>query len=223
MKENFFLKVLPLGQQCKAAPLPMEGRYEHYRDLCHQHVPGWSALSLDQLVLTPMLGGLSNELFVCEAASSNGVKKVVVRIYGPAMSLLVDAKQERAISKALSQAKLGPSIYYEFEDGSGRIEQFLEGKVLHYLQLHSPDVSANLARYLAKFHAQQITIADMPTSSQMIPRMQKWLALAVQAMQRPSEWLGPVRTNHREQLLREMNFERFVGKEEKERESLSLI
>jgi len=182
----------------------MEGRYKRYLGHCHENVPGWKALPLNQLVLTPILGGLSNELFLCEAASAGDIKKVVVRIYGPAMSLLVDSKQERAVSKALSEAKLGPAIYYEFKDGTGRIEQFLEGKVLHYLQLHSPEVLTDLARYLSKFHMQ--SMANIPTDSQMIPRMQKWLALAVIAMKTPSDWLGPVRTNYRDQLLREMNF-----------------
>jgi hypothetical protein len=82
---------------------------------CRTHVPGWSSA---QLQVKPLSGGMSNTLFLVTRTSAvattttasapasqphapSEIGGVIVRVFGHAMNVLLDAQTERVVCASL--------------------------------------------------------------------------------------------------------------------------
>lgn len=65
------------------------------------------------LEITRVKGGITNMLY--KGTNTLTGKSVLLRIYGPKTSHIIDRPRERLISRLLSQHGIGKSIYAEFE------------------------------------------------------------------------------------------------------------
>lgn len=95
--------------------------------LCSEYLGGaWTEINVDQLVLTRISGGFTNQLYYCSlpdgmSPTGDEPKEVVLRIYGPKHFGTWDHANERfsdtVVSVLMSEKGLGPKIYGIFPDG----------------------------------------------------------------------------------------------------------
>ena len=149
------------------------------RSYCIRGVPGWSHLTPQQIHLTQMKKGMTNQLFIAErmggAGGEDGVdgaptvdvfERVVVRVFGADTSTFFDREYEEYITRRLSKRGVGSRILTEF--GSGRIEAFLMGRTLECDDLSDPRISFLAAKALATLHSKHI-----PITAQLIDNAKK--------------------------------------------------
>ena len=138
-------------------------------DVCHGLVPGWEE---SDLVIRILTGGLSNRLYTAHPSGSSN-DKVVVRILGSGD--IVDRKQEKIVSKALSQRGIGPKIFGEFPEG--RVEEFVSGLALRFYHLCKEHVLTEVSRKLADFHKIDID-ESIPRTPATFSMARRYLASA---------------------------------------------
>ena len=167
------------------------------RSYCIRGVPGWSHLTPQQIHLTQLKKGMTNQLFIAEraggaagaaapasragaaaavdavAAAGGGFgvslevfERVVVRVFGADTSTFFDREYEEYITRRLSKRGVGSRILTEF--GTGRIEEFLEGRTLDCDDLSDPRISFLAAKALATLHSKHI-----PITAQLIDNAKK--------------------------------------------------
>ena len=95
--------------------------------LCGEYLGGaWTEITVDQLVLTRISGGFTNQLYYCslpEGTTPIGdePKEVALRLYGHKLFGTWDHANERfsdtVVSVMMSEKGLGPKIYGVFPDG----------------------------------------------------------------------------------------------------------
>jgi hypothetical protein len=133
--------------------------------VCKEFVSGWDDITVSDIKLSVISGGLTNKLYRCsipaelaerlteklnnaspdDAEAIEPVpRQVLLRMYGVGTETFFNRENEHKIFKTFSKNGLGPKLYGIFENG--RVEEFLE--------LHSLDHS-DLPR-LALSVAQQI-------------------------------------------------------------------
>lgn len=76
--------------------------------------------------------------------------KLLLRVYGPQASNLIDRDAELAVLSRLSLRKIGPKLLGTFTNG--RFEQFLNATALTKEDLRDPDVSAQIAKRMRELH-----------------------------------------------------------------------
>lgn len=76
--------------------------------------------------------------------------KVLLRVYGPQASHLIDRDAELAVLARLSLRKIGPKLLGTFTNG--RFEQFLHARPLTKEELRDPEVSVQIAKRMRELH-----------------------------------------------------------------------
>lgn len=76
--------------------------------------------------------------------------KVLLRVYGPQASALIDRDAELAVLGRLSLRKIGPKLLGTFTNG--RLEQFLHARPLTKEELRDPEVSVQIAKRMRELH-----------------------------------------------------------------------
>ena len=142
-----------------------------------------------ELKVTPLGGGLSNELFVVKGTTNNhkednNPKSVLVRIHptnnsDKKLPSIVDRDVENTISAWLSSQNVGPTYYGRFQNG--RVEEFYP----HHETLSWKDMNrvgpTHIAPIMAQFHALQVpsTVLTCDTiHGNIVNRVQEWMATA---------------------------------------------
>ncbi|CAI5463355.1 unnamed protein product [Closterium sp. Yama58-4] len=107
----------------------------------------------------------------------SGEKRVLVRLYGPATTMLFQREHEEAVTRAMSELGLGPKLLASF--GTGRVEEFLQAKPLTAEEMRQPETSRQIAWCMRRFHSLQLpgtTPGDV--ASCLWSRLRRWLSLA---------------------------------------------
>uniref|UniRef100_A0A8C2JY54 Ethanolamine kinase n=1 Tax=Cyprinus carpio TaxID=7962 RepID=A0A8C2JY54_CYPCA len=129
---------------------------------CRDFLSGsWKAISEHDFQISIVSGGLSNLLYMCslpDDVQPTGVepRRVLLRIYGAILqvdSLIV-------MFAILAERELGPHLYGIFPEG--RLEQYLPSNRLCTEQLGFPEISAEIASKMARFHRMEMPFNKEP-------------------------------------------------------------
>ncbi|NWQ64557.1 CHKA kinase, partial [Neopipo cinnamomea] len=131
-----------------------------------------------------MIGGLSNMLFQCSLPDTietvaDEPRKVLLRLYGAILQMRscdkgesVQSQKENDLQGAeamvlesvmfaiLAERALGPKLYGIFPQG--RLEEFIPSRKLRTEELSLPDISAEIAEKMARFHGMKMPFNKEP-------------------------------------------------------------
>ncbi|XP_075281853.1 choline kinase alpha [Opisthocomus hoazin] len=152
---------------------------------CKEFLPGaWRGLREEQLRISPIRGGLSNMLFQCSLPDAvetvaDEPRKVLLRLYGAILQMRscnkgesVQSQKENDLQGAetmvlesvmfaiLAERALGPKLYGIFPQG--RLEEFIPSRKLSTEELSLPDISAEIAEKMARFHGMKMPFNKEP-------------------------------------------------------------
>uniref|UniRef100_A0A673L719 Ethanolamine kinase n=1 Tax=Sinocyclocheilus rhinocerous TaxID=307959 RepID=A0A673L719_9TELE len=131
---------------------------------CRDFLSGsWKAISEHDFHIKIVSGGLSNLLYMCSLPADvqpSGVepRRVLLRIYGAILQVAVDSLI--VMFAILAERELGPHLYGIFPEG--RLEQYLPSNRLRTEQLGFPEISAEIASKMARFHGMQMPFNKEP-------------------------------------------------------------
>ena len=77
-------------------------------------------------------------------------RKLLLRIYGPNVSHLIDRESELAILRRLARQHIGPRLLGTFSNG--RFEQYYNARPLTATDLRAPDTSCQVAKRMRELH-----------------------------------------------------------------------
>ncbi|KAM4722626.1 LOW QUALITY PROTEIN: choline kinase alpha-like [Rhinophrynus dorsalis] len=151
---------------------------------CKEFLSGaWRSLEEDRFQISIIRGGLSNMLFLCslpeDAKSvSSEPRSVLLRLYGAILQMSCnkgdnqESQRENFFQGAeamvmesvmfaiLAERSLGPKLYGIFPQG--RLEQFIPSRKLETGELSLPDLSAEIAEKMARFHGMNMPFNKEP-------------------------------------------------------------
>ncbi|XP_069713948.1 choline kinase alpha isoform X2 [Phaenicophaeus curvirostris] len=134
---------------------------------CKEFLPGaWRGLREEQLRVSPIRGGLSNMLFQCSLPDTietiaDEPRKVLLRLYGAILQMGAEAMVLESVMFAiLAERALGPKLYGIFPQG--RLEEFIPSRKLSTEELSFPDISAEIAEKMARFHGMKMPFNKEP-------------------------------------------------------------
>ncbi|KAM9763280.1 choline kinase alpha isoform 3-T3 [Dama dama] len=134
---------------------------------CKEFLPGaWRGLREDQFHISVIRGGLSNMLFQCSlpdtlASVGDEPRKVLLRLYGAILKMGAEAMVLESVMFAiLAERSLGPKLFGIFPQG--RLEQFIPSRRLDTEELSLPDISAEIAEKMARFHGMKMPFNKEP-------------------------------------------------------------
>ncbi|XP_054027504.1 choline kinase alpha isoform X2 [Dryobates pubescens] len=134
---------------------------------CKEFLPGaWRGLREEQLRINPIRGGLSNMLFQCSLPDAvrtvaDEPRKVLLRLYGAILQMGAEAMVLESVMFAiLAERALGPKLYGIFPQG--RLEEFIPSRKLSTEELSLPDISAEIAEKMARFHGMKMPFNKEP-------------------------------------------------------------
>ncbi|XP_057227467.1 choline kinase alpha isoform X2 [Malurus melanocephalus] len=134
---------------------------------CKEFLPGaWRGLREEQLRISPIRGGLSNMLFQCSLPDTietvaDEPRKVLLRLYGAILQMGAEAMVLESVMFAiLAERALGPKLYGIFPQG--RLEEFIPSRKLNTEELSLPDISAEIAEKMARFHGMKMPFNKEP-------------------------------------------------------------
>ena len=136
-----------------------------------------------ELKVAPLLGGLSNQLFIL---SKSGVPSVLVRIHPPETSTtaMLDREVENRLVAWLSQERMAPIFYGRFQNG--RVEE-LYPNVAPLTATEMIPYGPKIAKALAEFHSLEAPASVLPKPpANGIPNRFETVDQWVQAIQNPS-------------------------------------
>ncbi|XP_056383478.1 choline kinase alpha [Hyla sarda] len=151
---------------------------------CKEFLPGaWRYLEEERFRISVIRGGLSNMLFHCslpedEVSVGNEPRSVLVRVYGAILQMSCNKGEnqetqrenffqgaaamvmESVMFAILAERSLGPKLYGIFPQG--RLEQFIPSRRLQTEELSFPDISAEIAEKMARFHGMSMPFNKEP-------------------------------------------------------------
>ncbi|XP_059875412.1 choline kinase alpha isoform X3 [Delphinus delphis] len=152
---------------------------------CKEFLSGaWRGLREDQFHISVIRGGLSNMLFQCSlpdtlATVGDEPRKVLLRLYGAILKMRSCNKEgseqaqkdnefqgaeamvlESVMFAILAERSLGPKLFGIFPQG--RLEQFIPSRRLDTEELSLPDISAEIAEKMARFHGMKMPFNKEP-------------------------------------------------------------
>ncbi|KAI0886145.1 kinase-like protein [Annulohypoxylon maeteangense] len=123
---------------------------------------GWRRVSLDSgesIDVTRLSGALTNAVYVVSPPDDLVIKgegskrtppKLLLRIYGPQASHIIDRQNELLVLRRLAKKKIGPRLLGTFTNG--RFEQYLNAEPLTAVELKDPDTSRQIAKRMRELH-----------------------------------------------------------------------
>lgn len=149
-----------------------------------QHCEGVSSAAVS---LTPVLGGITNQLFRADFAGADRAP-LLVRVFGG--EGMIDRDIENATFAGLAAAGVGVPYHGRF--GNGRVEGWLDGaEALELSQMGDPDVTVRVAKELAKLHAFELSAEAKHEQPSMWPQLWSWLKQAQSTCEDIEERWGP--------------------------------
>ena len=176
-------------------------------------VPTWTvassldSLSPEQLKIYKVSGSLTNAVFFVSYPSRNAIKTVLLRIYGPSSSSLINRVRELRVLYVLSsQYGIGPRVYGTFENG--RVEEYFESSALTVAQIRDPQISSWIGTRMAELHCVDVEAVEGENE----------LRLEIAAIRNVRLWLEPAREVKRlysssfsSDMRAVLDLDRFVG------------
>ncbi|XP_037993870.1 choline kinase alpha isoform X2 [Motacilla alba alba] len=157
---------LPPPLEEESPPLDPRTRRRAYL-WCKEFLPGaWRGLREEQLRISPIRGGLSNMLFQCSLPDTietvaDEPRTVLLRLYGAILQMGAEAMVLESVMFAiLAERALGPKLYGIFPQG--RLEEFIPSRKLSTEELSLPDISAEIAEKMARFHGMKMPFNKEP-------------------------------------------------------------
>ncbi|KIO21274.1 hypothetical protein M407DRAFT_80552, partial [Tulasnella calospora MUT 4182] len=119
---------------------------------------------------------------------------VLVRIYGPSTSTLVNRANELfTLYKLSSIYRIGPRVFGTF--GNGRVEEFFDSRALTVDELMVPEISRWIGRKMAELHSvnikEVIPYGDVGPSVSVLKNIQSWLPSARDVLEALEERVVP--------------------------------
>lgn len=120
--------------------------------ICGSHLPEWFA-DCDSVSVSALRGGCNNGVFKCTAIKQTHLSKtVIVRVItGNNSCTTATEAGEAIVLYALGEAGLGPKLLGVFN--GGRIEEYLDGRMLTSLDLRNEEIRKSAAVRLAQLHS----------------------------------------------------------------------
>ncbi|KAH7694276.1 CBN-CKA-2 protein [Aphelenchoides avenae] len=144
--------------------------------LCARFLGGaWKTVSLENLKIQRVKGGMSNMLFLCRLTENhppNGSEpdKVLLRVYfNPETESHLVA--ESVIFTLLSERHLGPKLYGIFS--GGRLEEYIPSRPLTCKEIAVPTMSNKIAKRVARVHQLEVPIWKEP--DYVCDALERWL------------------------------------------------
>jgi len=121
-------------------------------------VKTWDIFTLtpEDVDVTKLSGSLTNAVFFISAPQwPNPPRKVLLRIYGPSSSILINRPKELyTLYKLSSIYRIGPRVFGTF--GNGRIEEFFDSRALTEQDMRDPQTSRWIGRRMSELHSVDI-------------------------------------------------------------------
>uniref|UniRef100_A0A8C5EPS5 Ethanolamine kinase n=1 Tax=Gouania willdenowi TaxID=441366 RepID=A0A8C5EPS5_GOUWI len=151
---------------------------------CREFLHGaWKKLPEEDFHISVIRGGLSNKLFLCSLPDSwdcvaDEPRNVLLRLYGAILQMSCnngDSQQsnkenlfqgaeamvlESVMFAILAERELGPKLYGIFPQG--RLEQYVPSRKLDTCELGDPNLSAEVAEKMARFHMMRMPFNKEP-------------------------------------------------------------
>uniref|UniRef100_A0A914EH07 Choline/ethanolamine kinase n=1 Tax=Acrobeloides nanus TaxID=290746 RepID=A0A914EH07_9BILA len=144
--------------------------------LCSRFLGGaWKTVSLENLKINRIKGGMSNMLFLCRLSENhptikNEPDKVLLRVYfNPETESHLVA--ESVIFTLLSERHLGPKLYGIFS--GGRLEEYIPSRPLACREIAVPAISYKIAKRVARVHELEVPIWKEP--DYLCDALERWL------------------------------------------------
>ncbi|KAG8901531.1 hypothetical protein FRC00_006454 [Tulasnella sp. 408] len=174
-------------------------------------------LKIKDIKVEKVSGSLTNAIFFVSAPDvESPPRKVLIRIYGPSTSALINRPHELFILYKLSSVyRIGPRVFGTF--GNGRVEEYFDSRALTEDELRVPEISRWIGRRMAELHSVDIEEVmpdgDVGKKSyvSVLKNFQSWLLLArsvLEALEKrvlPKDhpWYGAVQAFDLDRLERE--------------------
>jgi len=137
--------------------------------LCREYLHGpWAKISIENIEVTPLGGGLTNKLYICKLperiAAKNKTKSpniVLFREYGLIITDFKAQIQESVVFSILAERGVGPKLHAVFP--GGRLEEYLPARTLVTSDLQQSDLSESIAKCVAEFHMLDMPVKKEPT------------------------------------------------------------
>jgi choline kinase len=154
-------------------------------------VPTWTVassldkLSPDQIKIHKLSGSLTNAVFFASYPSRSTIKTVLVRIYGPSSSSLINRTRELRVLHVLSsQYGIGPRVFGTFENG--RVEEYFESNALSISEIRDPQISTWIGARMAELHCVDVEAVEpeleLKSEIAAIRNVRLWLEPATEVM-----------------------------------------
>ncbi|KAK4157024.1 choline kinase [Chaetomidium leptoderma] len=123
---------------------------------------GWKRVPLysgESISVERLSGALTNAVYVVSPppesllpreAGKKQPTKVLLRIYGPQVELLIDRENELGVLRRLARKKIGPRLLGTFRNG--RFEQYLNAAPLTMPSMREPYTSKQIAKRMRELH-----------------------------------------------------------------------
>ncbi|XP_069480195.1 choline kinase alpha-like [Ambystoma mexicanum] len=174
-----------MDQEILSADEPVDARTRHKAfTWCREFLPGaWRGLSEECFCISSIRGGLSNVLYLCslpetEKTVADEPRCVLLRLYGAILQMSCNKGETKQAQKEnffqgaeamvmesvmfaiLAERSLGPKLYGIFPQG--RLEQFIPSRKLETEELSLPELSAEIAEKMARFHGMRMPFNKEP-------------------------------------------------------------
>ncbi|XP_072923022.1 choline/ethanolamine kinase [Hemitrygon akajei] len=123
---------------------------------CKEFLGGsWKLITVDEFQISTVSGGLSNLLYLCTLPDhvlsvGDEPRQVLLRVYGAILQGVDSLVLESVMFAVLAERALGPRLYGVFPQG--RLEQYIPSRRLLTEELGFPDISAEIAVKMSRFH-----------------------------------------------------------------------
>ncbi|XP_954225.1 choline kinase, putative [Theileria annulata] len=177
--EDIYKKILvPNASRNTSYIERIEDSYE-LKLLCKKYVPFWSELDLSDIEINLITIALTNKVYMVRVVNGDPnsicLDKVLLRIIDEDKSILYDIEHQNDVFKLLSEYGFCPKMINKFP--GGRIENWIEGFVLHSNNLFNLSVLTSIATLLAKLHKIITKVApkNWDRTPSLIYKTEEWI------------------------------------------------
>jgi choline kinase len=153
---------------------------------------GWRRVPLEEpelINVERLSGALTNAVYVVsppkdlpsmedeDGSKKSKPRKLLLRIYGSQVDHLIDRESELQILKRLSKKHIGPRLLATFQNG--RFEEFLNARALTSEELHSLDISRQIAKRMRELHdGVELINSEIEAGPFVWQNINKWISRA---------------------------------------------
>ncbi|KVI01299.1 probable ethanolamine kinase isoform X1 [Cynara cardunculus var. scolymus] len=131
--------------------LPLSEMKPRLVELCKDLFKHWSNLNESHFFAEKVSGGITNLLMKVSVKEENGnMVHVTVRLYGPNTEYVIDRERELQALHHLSAAGFGAKLLGVF--GNGMVQSFIDARTLNPSDMRKPNLAAEIAKQLNRFH-----------------------------------------------------------------------